>query len=318
MKPRKALVTMTVRELVRLCGSTPGAHDFVGPEIRRRGTEAQDELIRMLDATPGAEMDGKAAETITEMLQYQFPTAESRDALERHQSRRRGPLRGAGDLSSLTSVRVQLSGQMDEAWWKEHQSKSPAEAHLHSMEIDLAHARPQDRVAFLADAVRAALDCYQDAVRMGDPVLRSVNEAKAESYAREILAIPDLASKSGDGVFQANHVLGMLALEHGDADAAKRYLIEASKTPGSWMLNRLPGPDWRLAIALLQHGEREVVCEFLDNVKVFIKWEPAPAPKCRWKGKLIDIWKEKIRAGETSTRNEWVEQWFYSKTVPTK
>jgi hypothetical protein len=305
MKFRKTLGTMSLPELVEFYGSAPGADDDAGPELRRRGVSARNELIRMLGLIPAADLGGKTGETIVEILKYQFPSQESCSALESFQSRHSGPMRGSSDVSELTSLRARLSGQMDEAWQKEHRSKSPAEKDLHYNELLLANARPQDRIVFLVDTTRSALDAYQAAGRLKDHSLQSTNQVKVESYAREILALPDLATSSGDGVYHANHALGMLALDHGDVAAANRYLIDASKTPGSWSLNRVPGPDWRLAVALLQRGEREAVCEFLDNVKVFSKWASAPTPTP--KDSLIGSWKETIRAGRIPRLIEWFE-----------
>jgi hypothetical protein len=135
--------------------------------------------------------------------------------------------------------------------------------------------------------------------------VRPHNAVKLESYAREILAIPDLPAKSGDGVYTAHEVLGTLANERGDVDAAKHHLIEASKTPGSWELNRVPGPNWGLAFALIQRGELETVCECLDNVKVFTKWPPCPTPTP--KDELMERWKKVIRAGGIPDGMEWFE-----------
>jgi hypothetical protein len=305
MKAKKTLGAMTIRELVRFYGAANGNDDVAGPEFDKRGVAARDELIEMLNAIPSADLrDSREAETIATVLE-RFPSQETSDALENRYSRLPGEGFKYADLLSLTSLRARQSGQMNDAWWQEHQTKSPGEADLHYNELLLANARPGDRVVFLVAAAGSALKAYQDAGRLNDPILQSANAAKAESYAREILAIPYLAAKSGDGVYYGNHVLGMLALGHGDVDTAKHYLIEASKTPGSWMLNRIPGPNWGLAFALIQRGELETVCEFLDNVKVFTKWPPCPTPTP--KDELMERWKEVIRAGGIPDGMEWFE-----------
>jgi hypothetical protein len=206
-------------------------------------------------------------------------------------------------------LRAELSGQWNEAWQREHEALSPGERDLHFCELLLASARPGDRVVFLVDAANSALRNYYIAKRENNPILQSATSVKAENFAREILAVPDLASRSGDGVYTGHLVLGALANERGDVEAAKRHLIEASKTPGSWRLNRV-GPQWGLAIALLERGEREVVCEFLDNVKAFTKWAPAPAPTP--KDELVERWKGIIRAGGAPTDIAWVDEWFES------
>jgi len=139
-------------------------------------------------------------------------------------------------------------------------------------------------------------------------MLESADQAKIEAYAGEILATPGLAAKSGDGVYFANHALGILALARGDVETAKQRLMEASKTPGSFMLNRVPGPNWSLALALVERGEGEIVCEFLDNVKLFMSWPSAPA--LTRKDALIDRWKKEIRSGRKPTVDDWVNEWF--------
>jgi hypothetical protein len=303
VKREERLDRKTVRQLVKLY--RPGADDAVGPEFRRRGAQARDELIQMLDATPTKELDGATAETISRILQLYFSSDESAAALERLQSRHTGPLRGSGDLLTLTMLRAKLSGQQNEDWRRAHTAKDPWERDVHFCELLLDNARPEHRLAFLVDVAGASLNAYRFAVRDNNPALQSTNAAKAEKYAREILAIPDLAAKSGDGVYEANHVLGVLAADRGDMEAAKYHLIEASKTPGSWRLNRVPGPDWRLALALLERGEREVVCEFLDNVNAFSKWERAPTPTR--KDALIERWKEIVRDGGTPEFMEWFD-----------
>jgi hypothetical protein len=305
MKPKKTLGTMTTKELVRFYGAANGNDDVAGPEFDRRGIPARDELIQMLNAIPSAELrKSHEAETIARILE-RFPSRETFDALEDRHSRLPGPGFEYADLLPLTSLRARQSGQMNDAWWQEHQTKSPGEADLHYCELLLANARPADRLVFLVAAAGSALKAYQDAGRLNDPILQSENAAKAESYAREILAIPYLAVKSGDGVYYGNHVLGMLALDRGDVNAAKHYLIAASKTPGSWMVNRIPGPNWGLAFEFIQRGELETVCEFLDNVKVLTKWPPCPTPTP--KDELMDRWKEVIRAGGIPDGMEWFE-----------
>jgi len=312
MRRRKTLDQMSVPELVKFYGSGNGADDAAGPEFRRRGVTARDELIRMLETIPAGELrESREAETIAIVLEYHFPSQESTSALERLQRRKPGPVQGSLDALRLTSLRAQLSGHMNEAWWGEHEQKSPAEADLHYTEMLLEHARPQDRIEFLVDAVLAAAACYDAARELNNRDLELANAAKAESYARQVLAIPDLASQSGSAVYHANHVLGMLALGRGDVEAAKRHLIAASRTPGAWALNRAPyGPDWRLALALLEMGERDTVCEFLDNVKVFAQWAPMPTPTP--KAQLIDRWKKVIRSGGPSSWTQWREEWCQS------
>jgi len=219
---------------------------------------ARDELIQMLDALPDAEAEGDIASTITELLEIYLPSEESLAALERFLVRHSRPARAAFEFTwamRAATVRAKLSGQMNEAWWKERQQKAPAEADLHSVETDLANVHPSARIMFLVACVRAALKAWKEAHGAGDIALEEANRAKVQAYASEVLAAPDIAAKHGDGVYFANHALGMLALESGDIDRVKQYLVDASLTPGAWMLSRLPGPDWSLALELVQRGK---------------------------------------------------------------
>ena len=302
-RPEK-LDKKTLLQLVKLYRSAPGADDAVGPEIRRRGTRARDELIQILDTMRTGDLGSVTAETIEELLALVFPSEESAAALERFHARYPATLHGATDLLQLTAMRAKLSGLRSEAWEREHHALTPDEQDEQYKELLLASARPADRVVFLVDAANAALLSYRNAGRWNNAVLRAKSAAKMETFAREILAIPDLPAKSGDGVYTAHKVLGLLAVDRGDIEAAKYHLIESSKTPGSWMLNRIPGPDWGLMYALAERGEYDTVCAFLDNVKVFTKWPPCPTPKP--KDKLLDRWKETIRAGGSPDPAEWL------------
>jgi len=59
-----------------------------------------------------------------------------------------------------------------------------------------------------------------------------------------------------------------VALKRGNVVDAKRYLLESGKTKGSPVLSSF-GPDFILARALLDAGERETVAEFLAECKSF-------------------------------------------------
>jgi len=70
MKSGDELSTKSVSQLVRLYRSAPGADDAVGTEFNRRADPARDELIRMLDAIPQAQLRKNAAtiDTIVTVL----------------------------------------------------------------------------------------------------------------------------------------------------------------------------------------------------------------------------------------------------------
>jgi hypothetical protein len=150
---------------------------------------------------------------------------------------------------------------------------------LHYRELLLASAQPSDSVSFLVDAARSAS-------RAGDDV-------KSEAYARELIAIPNLATKSGDGVYHANQILGTVALQRGDIAGAKHHLIESAKASGL----SVEGPSFKLAESLLDRGEHDAVLEYLELCKAFLGHEV-----------LIEKWRTSIRDGATPNfRHDWRE-----------
>ena len=63
---------------------------------------------------------------------------------------------------------------------------------------------------------------------------------KAKTYAETLLKQAESFRDDwnyGNAVHVANLVLGHIALDSGDVDEAKRFLLEAGKTPGSPQLN---------------------------------------------------------------------------------
>jgi hypothetical protein len=275
-KSRDTVRTLSIRDLIRMYGSSPGGEEAASSELTRRGAVARNEIIQVLDAIEKPDLQPKEVRTIVRILEFVLPSEESYSALGRCRSRIADPIWREGLASPLATIRARLSGQEDDAWRKLHRAMSPAEQYLHSVELKLAGATPADRLPFLVNAAKAAS-------RAGD-------EVKADAYAREVLSTPDLPSKSGDGVFHANDVLGMLALKRGDIANAKRYMIESAKTPG---LTR-GGPSFRLAEALLSRGERDAVLEYLDLCKGFLRHQD-----------LIEAWRVSIRSGGTPRFQDW-------------
>ncbi|VGO20639.1 RNA polymerase subunit sigma-24 [Pontiella sulfatireligans] len=92
--------------------------------------------------------------------------------------------------------------------------------------------------------------------------------AKAKQYAQKMLGSPGIDWNSGNNVHHGNMVLGLVALEEGDVEEAKRRLIASGKTKGSPQLNSF-GPNMTLAKALLEKGETEVVVEYFELCALF-------------------------------------------------
>jgi hypothetical protein len=90
----------------------------------------------------------------------------------------------------------------------------------------------------------------------------------------------------GNAVHKINIVAGRIALQEGELEEAKKYLILAGKTKGSPQLNSF-GPNMTLAKELLEKGQREVVLQYFDLCSVF------------WKSEFRDIneWREIVLKG---------------------
>ena len=87
---------------------------------------------------------------------------------------------------------------------------------------------------------------------------------KASEYATELLnKAPQYRSdwNYGNAVHDGNLILGRIAFDSGQLEKAKKYLLQAGKTPGSPQLNSF-GPNMTLAKELLEKGEREIVISY--------------------------------------------------------
>jgi len=112
----------------------------------------------------------------------------------------------------------------------------------------------------------------KDAISRGPMLARMTKAAyaagsfeKAERYAKEALeaSTHGVFWWTGDAIHQGNIVLGRLALRRGEVEAAKQYLLQAGKTPGSSTLST-QGPNMALAKELLDRKEFDVVLQYLD------------------------------------------------------
>jgi hypothetical protein len=93
----------------------------------------------------------------------------------------------------------------------------------------------------------------------------------AQSLAKTYLEQAEQSPKNwdyGHALHHANLMLGQIALQKGDLQSAKSYLLQAGRTPGSPPLNTF-GPNMALAKLLLEKGEQQVVIEYLNLCKQF-------------------------------------------------
>ena len=113
----------------------------------------------------------------------------------------------------------------------------------------------------------------------------------AKKYADELLVLSVKFPKDwnfGNAVHDGNVVLGRIAVKDGRVEDAKRYLLEAGKTPGSPQLGSF-GPNVTLAKDLLDKGERDVVVEYFGLCRGFWKMD---------NGRL-DQWSKNVKDGKT-------------------
>lgn len=118
--------------------------------------------------------------------------------------------------------------------------------------------------------------------------LKKINLAK--KYAFELLRLSKKYKHNwnyGNAIYDANLVLGLVAIYKKDIEAAKYYLLESGKTSGSPQLESF-GPDMILAKELLKLGEKDVVLKHIEQCRVFWK-----SDEC-----FLDVWKNKILAGQ--------------------
>ncbi len=88
--------------------------------------------------------------------------------------------------------------------------------------------------------------------------------AGAVRYANKLLGWAEHSPtnwNTGNAIHRAHSALGMIALERGDVELAKRELLKSGHTPGSPQLDTF-GPNMRLASRLLSEGESDTVLEY--------------------------------------------------------
>ena len=114
----------------------------------------------------------------------------------------------------------------------------------------------------------------------------------ARKYAQELMTLLPKYQDNwnyGNAVQDANLVFGRIAIQEGRIEDAKRYLIEAGKSPGSPQMDSF-GPNMSLAKDLLEKGERDVVLEYFELCRKF--WG-------KLHGDQLDKWGKEVKDGKT-------------------
>ncbi|MBW3636519.1 MAG: hypothetical protein KY445_08655 [Armatimonadetes bacterium] len=112
---------------------------------------------------------------------------------------------------------------------------------------------------------------FPDLLQRAWRALRRGDLEKAQSLAKQALHEAQHKARDwnyGNVIHDANQILGIVALRHGDMKRAKRFLVLAGQTPGSPQLNT-SGIRMVLARELAERGESEAVLEYLDAIRRF-------------------------------------------------
>jgi hypothetical protein len=142
--------------------------------------------------------------------------------------------------------------------------------------------------------------------------LRDGKAKEAEALATELAGLAPKYEQDwnyGNAISDANEVLGRIALSKGDVMGAKRHLLASADSKGSPQLNSF-GPSFLLARELAVKGERETVIAFLDSVARFWanpdeRTEPNSKSVASGNLKLLESWKEQLRAGKVPDDPRW-------------
>jgi len=153
---------------------------------------------------------------------------------------------------------------------------TPEQRHQRALKKLDTTKTPEDRFYALSDAAKESF------------VVGRIEDA--QKYAQELMTLlPQFQGNwnYGNAVQNANLVLGRIAVGEGRIDEARRYLLEAGKSPGSPQMDTF-GPNMSLAKDLLEKGERQVVLEHFELCRKF--WEMHD-------GKL-DEWSQQVKDGK--------------------
>jgi hypothetical protein len=128
---------------------------------------------------------------------------------------------------------------------------------------------------------------------LGSAAKESFNVGKIEDarkYATELLALAPSFQRNwnyGNAIQNGNLVLGRVAVREGRMEEAKRYLLEAGKSPGSPQMDSF-GPNMSLAKDLLEKGEHDSVLRYFELCRKFWTMDY---------GKLNE-WSQAVKAGQ--------------------
>jgi hypothetical protein len=101
-----------------------------------------------------------------------------------------------------------------------------------------------------------------------------------------ILTIDEYSGHYGDALYMRHTYNGLLALDKGDIQLAKRELLLSGKSPKAGGISTL-GPNMSLAKRLLEAGEQETVLRFMEYCKGFWFFPFRLFFSRKWKGDIL-------------------------------
>ncbi len=198
---------------------------------------------------------------------------------------------GAPQLYTLVE---QLAARLREIAGKDSQPAATALATLYTTAAGLLAPNSPKRLALLEKGIANVIT--DDEMRfaylgeLAEARLVQGDTDQAAADARRWMSMADGAFKTnwnyGNAIHRGNLLLGRMALAAGNVDEAKQRLLAAGRTPGSPQLNSF-GPQWELAQALLDRGDRDTVIQYLELCRAF--WTG--------QGPQLDSMAASIRAG---------------------
>jgi len=152
---------------------------------------------------------------------------------------------------------------------------------------------PQGRLDAATNKLNGASSDQDRFYALDDAAKQSFNVGKiddANNFAEELLKLAPQFQRNwnyGNAIQDGNLVLGRIAVRDGRIEEAKKYLLEAGKSPGSPQMDSF-GPNMSLAKDLLQKGERDTVLEYFELCRKFWTMDY---------GKL-NQWSDEVKAGK--------------------
>ena len=185
---------------------------------------------------------------------------------------------GVGSIDKKLAEQFYLKGESldpDNPKWAERLgthyfwSKQPEKA---LSEYKKAYPKTKNKVLAISRMAKSAIDCGK------------IKEA--EKYASEMQRMAAGYGNKNENyvklLFNANLILGRIALKQGKTDEAGKYLLKAGKTPISLRRN----PDFTLAKSLLAADQKNVVIKFLKSCSQY------------WDKTACEKWIEQINSGK--------------------